>query len=455
MSTESFAKTIKRQRPFALITSDWNLAEYAWTGREGLQSDASDSLHDINIAARDTGLPIITAGNTFRDRSPSFTALNQLHTLGKNLYYVLGDREPSESDGFVNYVNLVCPDSFQIVEQSTGIDPDVKRSYEWTDWEACDEWNNLIDELYPDKVISDGKSFLLGMNHCVIKERLQESIDARAEYVKPLSYPTPLITWVMHQTCQGFVPQDVTPDLTDGMLPDGQYIVICGSNPKAGITTLKTKSGRSVPVLSPGSIYPLSIDDTSAKYVYALCQNGHLYRRQLHTREISTIDLTGCKCVADCESILYAELDAMIFGDKEDEDCRPVKRAVNIIYPVRFQKWITETLKPLLFAISYKERVPALDAEHVFFSAVQADQTVTVEAYQPYPSSWLVERTGHWIHRVVSRHIEAQLKEKLGEEFYEWYKKLGYGPDPIAYERDRGVEHEDRPDKYLLAPVCP
>jgi hypothetical protein len=120
------------------------------------------------------------------------------------------------------------------------------------------------------------------------RERLQEELD-RLEPT-PKSGSTNLL--VLHQGIDGLVPK-MSAELFNGMIPDEIDFVLCGHTHISAILQIKTKSGKSIPLLSPGSLHLCSIDEKPKKKIYALASDGSVWSTPLITRRVLSVDFSG------------------------------------------------------------------------------------------------------------------------------------------------------------------
>jgi hypothetical protein len=85
----------------------------------------------------------------------------------------------------------------------------------------------------------------------------------------------------------------MTATLTDGMIPDWIDMILVGHIHLSRIGTLKTKSGREIPFVSPGSLHLCSIDEEPNKKMYFLGSDGSIWSKPLLTRRVIVMDFCG------------------------------------------------------------------------------------------------------------------------------------------------------------------
>jgi hypothetical protein len=127
-----------------------------------------------------------------------------------------------------------------------------------------------------------------GIDYVETMERLQEELD----HLEPLIRNATTNLLVLHQGVDGLLPKKAA-ELFDGMIPDRIDFVLCGHTHISKIFQIKTKGGKSIPLLSPGSLHLCSIDEGSKKKIYALAADGAVWSTPLITRRVLSVDFSG------------------------------------------------------------------------------------------------------------------------------------------------------------------
>jgi hypothetical protein len=362
---KTFDHRVNDWGPCAVVTGDLRVTEHLFPDRPQLSSDVENAVCKLNDIAGAKRLPIVAAGNIFHDKYPLPHDLSILrYGVTVPFYYVLGAHDYLE--GYrADYPALVCHTAQSLDNQDKPLFPQVEKYPNWDGWEAYDEWNELIDSCYPVKSGQRYTPVINGVCHCFSKEDLGKGIDRVYAWRSPHTH-TCFDVLVMSQKCAG-ITDDVSPELVDGLLPNGRILVICGSNTVSKVTTIKSVSGQSIPVLAPGSICPVSINDTSTKYVHVLCAEGYMVRQKLPSREVITWDMTDCKNIDACTELLRGALHTLLRRTQID---LMTDSLIHIRYPDRFKEWIELVAKPLIYSVENRAAQQYFIEEGVFFTSV-------------------------------------------------------------------------------------
>ena len=234
----------------AILTADWHLTHNKWKHRPEINGDALCSLKQVVKHAQDFNLPILAAGDIFDTPRPSTGLLRDVRDIlfqERAVAYVNGNHDK------------VTPPWFEVV---LGQRPILNYNRlgvlsHWTLSSGCPvepEQYNLKNELPGGK--KKHAWFVYGIEYVETAEKLQERLDALTEQTAPNPMKHLL---VLHQGLEGLIPK-MTAELTDGMIPDWVDMVLCGHIHIGTVTTIKTKGGKAIPLVSPGSLHLCAIN---------------------------------------------------------------------------------------------------------------------------------------------------------------------------------------------------
>jgi hypothetical protein len=229
------------KKPIALITSDWHLAKSAYTTipHSYIQNDAFKTLEFAVEQAKKLNIPIIAAGDTLDTKKPNAYTVNRLlQTLDVKTYFIQGQHELSDESPWLN----ILESSEHISAKSVTIG---NKKFYGLDWQPAS----------------------------VLKVKLE-------------SVPGTDVL-VLHQTCESpaAARQSISPsrlkilsdmkrsELADYMLPDGIKLVVLGDTHIPTTFTLLSRSGKTIPCLSPGAFAAQAINELEYGTVWVLYDN--------------------------------------------------------------------------------------------------------------------------------------------------------------------------------------
>jgi predicted phosphodiesterase len=455
MTQSSTEDPIVVHRPTAFITADWHVTEHVWKYRRTLERDTRRGLEQIERETLDKSMAVVIAGDIFHRKTPSRQDMWLLHKFTQKFYYILGNHDAEaveagkDSYSFsdsgeltqLTYPDLVANSSATLSladRQMTVNAPKKVDANSWYYWEPYKEWNDLVEEIYlregnsadPWFPYARGNLCFTGINYQPTHEAFDKAVHKAFDGTLMPTVPgSPFNVLVAHQNCSKFTPQ-ASPELVDGMLPDGHLLVICGHSHTPKVSTIASVSGKPIPILSPGSLFPCSIDDTSEKYLYLLCRDGYMLRRKLAHREIHTWDMTECQTIDECTVFLRKQLQALMErGGVPFDTVRD--NAIHIKYPVKFQDWINNIPKSLIQAVNDNWVRGKIIPESVFFSAVHPNNVVVPDMDLDTPISLATDfdyvRTvfnSMELDPVVREMVETMLTREQNQETYNQLKTL-------------------------------
>jgi hypothetical protein len=251
---------------------------------------AEVSLEQIMLYSVRANLPIIAAGDLFDTRQISSITVQRLgRIIGEqaglmNNYFIKGNGKHDSTE----------PPWMSVLYGSNNCE---KAPTGWTRLSAIEKQPYLYqpptpirrDRTWTQEYVGQEKGrgdAIHGIDYVESQEKLQEKLDL----IEPCGKTDNLL--VLHQGLDGLVPH-MSAELFDGMIPDGIDMVLCGHIHISGVTEIKTKSGKVIPLLSPGSLHLCSINEPPKKKMYCLGLDGSIWSTPLVTRRVIAADFCG------------------------------------------------------------------------------------------------------------------------------------------------------------------
>jgi len=284
----------------AILTADWHFVHNNWRHRPEINGDAWTSLAQVKYCEHAFGIPLIGAGDLLDSaRPPSVIVgglrevLSEYRTVSHGLYIngnhdkvkpswinvLYGDAEYHDRSRWEGWHDLTKnPGRIQFGSPSytVGIEKGVAQfKPKWT--QECPAWTEPTDQWCA-----------YGIDYVETSDLLQEKLDE----LEPNIRQDTKNLLVLHQGVEGLLPK-MAVELFDGMIPDGIDIVLCGHTHIAKVLEITTKSGRSIPLVSPGSLHLCSIDEDPRKKLYFLCNDGSVWSIPLVTRRVISVNFSG------------------------------------------------------------------------------------------------------------------------------------------------------------------
>jgi len=289
----------------AALTSDWHFMHNAWRHRPEICGDAAASLEQVLDYVRYYKLPIIAAGDLLDNTRPTSSVISSLwDTLGNrgiSGFHINGNHDkvkPSwltaldgiflhEYTGRAGWIDLTeipppevpgCPDEWKVFPSQTDGIKHVPQN-------AAEKWTQELQAWTPPTT----KWCAYGIDYVETADQLQEKLN---ELEPHLRKDTKNLL-VLHQGVEGLIPK-MKAELSDGMIPDGVDIVLCGHTHISKVLFVETKGGKSIPLVSPGSLHMCSIDEDPRKKCYFLGADGSVWSVPVFTRRVITVNFSGC-----------------------------------------------------------------------------------------------------------------------------------------------------------------
>jgi DNA repair exonuclease SbcCD nuclease subunit len=401
-------------KPIALITADWHLTHNAWKWRPNLYGDALFGLQQICKTASHYGLPIIAAGDMFDVKRPPLQILLDAKLIIDNTegYYIQGNHDKTTP----SWMSLISSDTswWDIVRDTPVLGPSRCPSVPDTG-----EWTKERDPSFLKPV---NKWTLYGIHYVGSREQLQTELDQLPE----LNESGVGNILVLHQSCSEVFPMG-EPELIDGMIPNDYDLVICGHYHKAMLASIKTKSGDSVPCLSPGGTHLLSIAEDPSKKIYMFCDDGAIYSKKLITRRVIRQDVQNAT-----ESEIRQSLVGLVQALKKKKTVkRPPEIDTPIVYVI-YNSATVETLKSIVDTTLKSEGVAA----HIFYKDISEKDSYEIEFADNTEFSATISTGFEYARDVflqseqdsnIRRIVESMLDTEPSQESYEQIKNTFLG----------------------------
>ena len=273
----------KKTSLVALLTADWHLTHNNWKHRPEINGDALYSLKQVVKYAQDLHLPILAAGDIFDIPRTSTELLRDIRDIMFQqcaVAYVNGNHDK------------VTPSWFEVVLGQRPID-NGNRLGVLSHWTLSTGIPVDPDQYGLKQELPGGKKkhawFVYGIEYMETAEKLQERLDALIEQTAPNPMKHIL---VLHQGLEGLIP-NMTAELMDGMIPDWVDMVLCGHIHMSTVTSIKTKGGKEIPLISPGSLHLCAINEEPVKKLYFLGADGSVWSTPLVTRRVINANFCG------------------------------------------------------------------------------------------------------------------------------------------------------------------
>jgi DNA repair exonuclease SbcCD nuclease subunit len=194
--------------PKIYITSDWHLAEGAWTARPEIAGDAFESLRRLTEIVRPEDI-ILAAGDLIDVKRPSSTTVNSAKSLlegvGASVYFIQGQHERDKTP----WLNIV--DAVHLNETSVYTQGKNRVALYGLDWGLSLNLQARLDaigELAVKNTMLYGDNYNILVLHQTCNAVLADTDENRLKTLEQLSY----------RDCE----------LKDGMLPRGFNLVVVG-----------------------------------------------------------------------------------------------------------------------------------------------------------------------------------------------------------------------------------
>jgi len=267
-------------RQIGLLTSDWHMMSHAWKGRPELCGDAECVLSQVVRTARNRNLPIVVAGDLFDSKRPSIEIMVATQELICDVEgdYIMGNHEKTETP----WMKLVARHWNNLADQPVERLPrDVPTQQNSTTLPI-----RVLDPLF-----ETGKPWhIYGLHYFHYVNRLAAELDLLGEEIDPDPAVARLL--VLHQASEALMPVGKC-ELTDSMIPDCFDLVVVGDYHRPELFSLRSKSNRPIPCLSPGGLHLTSIREEPEKKLYTLFADGSIVMEPLVTRRVIEVDLCG------------------------------------------------------------------------------------------------------------------------------------------------------------------
>lgn len=251
--TPSPVSSSRYPRAVAIISSDWHLADSAFTGSD-ITGDAYNSFRQIIDMAIDLGLPVIAAGDLFDKRRPPPTAIAVVNRQMERM------REHNLAVYFITGQHCRAPES------------NYRQPIEWLD-AASMGWPQHVDRT----LFTIGPYTFYGLDW-----RPPEEL--RSELAQIPEEATILIA---HQIWEELRSGNaIAPEASLVETPSTVTHVYSGDWHVHATRSVMRDDGTVVWGMSPGSIAVQDVVEDPAKYVYILYDNGEVGSSPLKTRPL-------------------------------------------------------------------------------------------------------------------------------------------------------------------------
>lgn len=264
----------------ALFSADWHAMKHAWTGRKTLSGDAEYGLWQISRLAKRYGIPIIAAGDQFNSMNPDRgMMIRAAEFLAEtNGCYVQGNHDKV----YPSWMKLVVRHWTHLDEQGADLGAGNVSPVEPDPFVSVPELGPLFE--------SDKPWHVYGADYLLSAELLRERLDRLDRTIEPDPRFANLL--VLHQSAPPYAPSFAC-ELLDGMIPDRVDLLVVGHVHEPGTATIRNRSGRPIPTISPGGLHLLDITENPHKKAYILYADGSVRSVALQSRRRREIDLCG------------------------------------------------------------------------------------------------------------------------------------------------------------------
>lgn len=273
--------------PIAVLTADFHLADRKWKNRYSLRADSYWSLYQIAAYVYQSHLPLFVAGDIF-DRS-TFTPDVLLRTQEAFMLGAVGNgTQSSQSDQEAAHVFYIQGNH------------DLQRE----PWLSVLGSDRSLAQFFhvglkpAGYVATNGTHILCSGIDFTSKHKLQSDLDQLESMINAQLSDGTKNVLMLHQRFEKFM-GNLGYELEDGMVPDCIDFILLGDYHEYIKSTVKSKSGKEIPLLSPGSICLQSIAEDPAKYFHVLyllpdgtfsTEEVKLLTRKMYVVNVSTED---------------------------------------------------------------------------------------------------------------------------------------------------------------------
>jgi len=301
-------------KPVCILSADWHAADLSWSDRPSIQGDTWHCIERlINYSAK-YQLPIIACGDLINVRRPTSSTMTALSNLLKrtdaSIYYIQGQHELATGSLWLPETKL--PDTLAEADSP---------------WLSALGAENVI-YLHDSGVVlhSGGQQFWF----TAFDWQSAQELPKRLDVCLPESAPEAVHVLVLHQTAETFMGDLVECELKNGMIPDFFRLVVIGDYHKRRISTIQRKDGVEIPIVSPGSLRPTTIDDTEPKGFYVLHDDGAVMPVDIPQRRIFNIVAadTNEETIAELRAAKQAAENTVIEGPYAELVSKPAARVI-------------------------------------------------------------------------------------------------------------------------------
>jgi DNA repair exonuclease SbcCD nuclease subunit len=417
-------------KPIAIITADWHLTDNAWKWRPNLSGDALFGLSQICSIARKYGLPIIAAGDMFDIKRPPLKILleSQELLIDTQGYFVQGNHDKITMSGG-SWFSLATADAdwTNLDGNNTWGESDtvLTKAYELREdinTETIPFLNDAqleLEPFVPADLTGERTVWVLdGIDYTDTPEQFQERLN---DFCPARNYDRMRRILVLHQNCAQIFGAGEW-ELDHGMIPDYYDFVICGHFHKAVLTTIRTRSGKEIPCLSPGGIHLLSIVEDPVKRLYFLCEDGAVYSKRLITRRVIRQDMQNAT-----ESQIRESLVRLVPTLRQKPPVKRPKELETPIVSVIYNANTVDSLKALFESVLKEENLEA----HLFFKDTSDKDAYEIEIAGGLESETTLETGFNYAKDIfrqseqdphIRRIVESMLDNEPSQDVYETIK---------------------------------